>query len=576
MTAASTRNQLARAALAQVVIFDRTVPQEPAAVAKSYAIADAVILALGASTFTRNNMAAAAVLALTDFLRNGNVPDDAAIASAAVSIADLMVASSTGPDVPPGGGGTIVGTDPNALVYLDPTGTSGVTDPKLTAAPIDAFGRPQLWDDRAAAGTGAVFRQGSWQADGDPTSQTAEGAVYYGPNALGNGPDPAEGGYARVKPRRFGLAQIIPGVNGGNLFYYFRVDSDSINGLRLTDDLDVESFGIDRLTGEIRQRLTTQLVTMGPSELVYRPGAVAPFPPGVVGSWPELMAAFAGTAGPVTIAIDTSIGPTVLPPGVYDFQGRARFVPYQSLCTAGAGISLDITDGAQILNPSEFSGAGRPRPVGGAPLFFVVCNGSVVNSVGFTMTGGNGARLKLSDGVQFENGAGILPNIQMVNGDQLHISMEGARTHIGALCIDGPAGADLILDGYSGAIVDDGAVTGNLTCQFRYDSSVRNPDMTPTAWTTFPQAAGITHGRTTLVAGKSPIIPSLGLSASSAIVPSFANPIPGLGNLTRSIAAFDVDRVFTANAGSFRITACLADGTINVADVSDVDYVVIG
>ena len=143
MTAASTRNQLARAALAQVVIFDRTVPQEPAAVAKSYAIADAVILALGASTFTRNNMAAAAVLALTDFLRNGNVPDDAAIASAAVSIADLMVASSTGPDVPPGGGGTIVGTDPNALVYLDPTGTSGVTDPKLTAAPIDAFGRPQ-------------------------------------------------------------------------------------------------------------------------------------------------------------------------------------------------------------------------------------------------------------------------------------------------------------------------------------------------------------------------------------------------------------------------------------------------
>lgn len=255
MTAASTRNQFARAALAQVVIVDRTTPDEPGAVAKSYAIADAVIAALGASTFTRDNMAAAAVLALTDFQRSGNTWDDATIASAAVSLADLMVASSTGPDIPPAGGGAIVGTDPNAIVFMDPTGTNGDTDPKLTAFPIDPFARPQIRDWRSAAGIGPVWRQGAWQADGDASNQKAEGFVSYGANALGLGPTGTDGGYARIKPNRIGLAQILPGVNAGALYYPIRLDSDplgGIDGMQLKDDESAAlTFAIARSTGTV-------------------------------------------------------------------------------------------------------------------------------------------------------------------------------------------------------------------------------------------------------------------------------------------------------------------------------------
>ena len=248
MTAASTRNQIARAALAQVVIVDRTTPAEPGAVTKSYAIADAVIAALGASSFTRDNMAAAAVLALADFKRSGNTWDDAAIATAATSIADLMVASSSGPDVPPGD----VTGDANSILFEDPAGGSAITDPNLAAAPLDPFGRPQVWDHRVRAGLGSVLREGAWQADGDATSQTTEGAVLYGPNALGLGPDATQGGYFRAKPTRFGVAQIIPGVNGGALYYAIRLDTDTTNGIQLQDDFAIEQFHVDRVTGTVR------------------------------------------------------------------------------------------------------------------------------------------------------------------------------------------------------------------------------------------------------------------------------------------------------------------------------------
>lgn len=145
--------------------------------------------------------------------------------------------------------------DPNSIAFFSPTGATLIDNPKLTAAPLDPFARPQIRDDRSAAGVGSVFRQGAWQADGDPDNQSGEGAVYYGPNALGLGPDATQGGYARIKPLRIGLAEIVPGINGGFLFYYFRVDGgeggSGTNGLNFTDDANVQQFHIDRLTGTV-------------------------------------------------------------------------------------------------------------------------------------------------------------------------------------------------------------------------------------------------------------------------------------------------------------------------------------
>jgi len=145
------------------------------------------------------------------------------------------------------GSGGVTGA-PNALVYINSLGTGTVTDAALVVAPPDVFLRPQIWDTRLG-GAGAVWRQGAWQADGDPASVVGDGIVLYGLSTLGN-LNPVEGAYNRQKSNRMGLAQILPGVNGGNLYYLARIDP---NGLAFQDDSAtpiITSF-IDRLLGRM-------------------------------------------------------------------------------------------------------------------------------------------------------------------------------------------------------------------------------------------------------------------------------------------------------------------------------------
>ena len=150
-----------------------------------------------------------------------------------------------------GGGGGPTG-DPNAIAFFNPAGATLIDDPLLVAAPIDAFGRPQIWDHRQAAGKGSVWREGAWQADGDPSNQKSEGIVCYGANANDVGPTLADGGYARVKPNRFGLAQIL---GGGGLFYAIRLDNElaagGIDGIQMKTDGNVESFRVQRSSGNV-------------------------------------------------------------------------------------------------------------------------------------------------------------------------------------------------------------------------------------------------------------------------------------------------------------------------------------
>lgn len=131
---------------------------------------------------------------------------------------------------------------PNSILFENPLGTGATTDASLVAAPVDPFGRPQVWDYRVG-GAGAVYRNGSWTQDGDPTDVTGDGFVSYGPSAAGLGPNGTDGGYARVKPNRFGLAQV---VGGGPLTYYWRVDQTQ---MVYRDDLGVDKFSVDRATG---------------------------------------------------------------------------------------------------------------------------------------------------------------------------------------------------------------------------------------------------------------------------------------------------------------------------------------
>ncbi len=145
----------------------------------------------------------------------------------------------------PASGGAVTGP-PDAIAYYDAVGNI-TGDAAFTALPIDVFGRPQLWDRRIVGGpgTGAVWRNGAWQVDGDPTNVQGEGYVTYGPaeNGLQDG---SNGAFGRVKYNRFGIRYIIGGVDIG---YAWRVDPTHEF---FTNDAGVMTAEIVRATGQGR------------------------------------------------------------------------------------------------------------------------------------------------------------------------------------------------------------------------------------------------------------------------------------------------------------------------------------
>jgi len=144
-------------------------------------------------------------------------------------------------------GGAIVGPA-KTLAYFDIAGQL-IGDPLLTAVPLDQFGRPQIRDIRFAGppGSGPVFRQGAWQADGDPQNVTGEGIVIYGPapNGLQN---PANGTIGRMKYDRFAIRLIIGGFDVG---YGYRTD---LTESYYKDDAGSKTFQVVRATGAIARK----------------------------------------------------------------------------------------------------------------------------------------------------------------------------------------------------------------------------------------------------------------------------------------------------------------------------------
>ena len=118
-----------------------------------------------------------------------------------------------------GGGGTVTGT-PLAAAYFDAFGALSSVPEYLADRP-DAYQRPCVRDFRVhpVSGRGAVNKLGAWSIDGDPQNVRSEGYVTYGANCVGLGPDALQGGYGFYTPNSFGIMSIIPGINGGSLFY---------------------------------------------------------------------------------------------------------------------------------------------------------------------------------------------------------------------------------------------------------------------------------------------------------------------------------------------------------------------
>ena len=144
---------------------------------------------------------------------------------------------------PSTGGGPPTGPV-DALAFYDGGGLlSG--DALLTALPVDQFGRPQILDLRVGAvpaTQGAVFRQGAWVADGDPSNVTGQGLVIYGPAPNGL-QDAANGTIGRVKFDRFQIRMVVLGVDIGSAW---RVDPTH---MFFHDDLGATTMDVVRATG---------------------------------------------------------------------------------------------------------------------------------------------------------------------------------------------------------------------------------------------------------------------------------------------------------------------------------------
>lgn len=145
-----------------------------------------------------------------------------------------------------GGGGPIAG-NPNAIKYENAAGTNITDDVRLTAAPVDQFGRPQILDRRMGAPgfSNCVFRQGGSTLDGDPVNQSGDGIVIYGPapNGLQDGSNAA---FGRVKWDRFAIRLIIAGVDVG---YGWRAD---LTEQYFKDDAGARTFSVTRATGQVK------------------------------------------------------------------------------------------------------------------------------------------------------------------------------------------------------------------------------------------------------------------------------------------------------------------------------------
>lgn len=126
-------------------------------------------------------------------------------------------------------------------------GTPGTTVPVgIELGSLDAFSRHQILNNMSSS----ILRLGSWQSDGDATSNISEGIAIYGNSLTGQTLAPGAGSIARIKNNRFGLFTIDPTTTGfvdaGG--YYYRVDDSA---MFYKNNAAVDVFRVARSTGNM-------------------------------------------------------------------------------------------------------------------------------------------------------------------------------------------------------------------------------------------------------------------------------------------------------------------------------------
>lgn len=91
------------------------------------------------------------------------------------------------------------------------------------------------------------------------------------------------------------------------------------------------------------------------SSVIFRPGVASAGP--AVATWAEVQAAIAAADGLITVAVDGSHAPALVPgaSGVTDCQGATTFMAYNQVAGAVVDDTLTIKDGATLHRPKQFS-----------------------------------------------------------------------------------------------------------------------------------------------------------------------------------------------------------------------------
>lgn len=290
---------------------------------------------------------------------------------------------------------------------------------------------------------------------------------------------------------------------------------------------------------------------------IYRQGAVNPVAP-VFGTLAGAIAAVRAAGVPGSILIDPSLAQPTTQAVAYNLQNITLLAPGSSI----APTTLDIVDGTSITGsfdvrgPLVFTTVGITQPVftGDSSISLYEFASMILDATStaplFRTAVGKTLSLNVHDEGQLQSLAAGIGLIDCLVGASNHLALFD-RSNFNTLTASGA-----------------GTLAAKITSSASFDPTQIGAvvlDLTRT----------ILKGTTALVAGTTAAIPASNLKSTSTI--SVTLRTPNTGALTVKFAALDADRVNGsggAGTGSFKLTALLAAGTINVADISTLDWVV--
>lgn len=321
---------------------------------------------------------------------------------------------------------------------------------------------------------------------------------------------------------------------------------------------------------EVIKRLIAALFGAGASTVVWRPGGVSSG--NVFATWAEVVAAVAKMNGDVTIALDASIAPAVIPAGAWDLRPAGVNGPVEIVngTKSGAGITPFITIANAPVTIHGLSGIDEIS-IDNQSTSNVIAP-AAATTIAFYMRGSAAIYQNvLSAGAAFFFAT---PGAQIDLFMQDYSFISTLDTGVNALQTGANPASFLELHIQDLAALDTNQLSGSraLVLVSAASGILGVPAFaTQAASTNVPDGLRVSGSSPIVVGtGKTAAIPAF-ITAQSRILVSLKTPVGDA--LTIKYAALAADRV-NGVPGSFQISALAAagGGAVNGADTSTIDW----